>query len=222
MTIFHYSKGHEMKLKIEYLNKEDLKPYANNAKIHTGEQIEQIKKSIEEFGFNDPIAIWHDNEIIEGHGRLLAVMEMDDIEQVPVIRLDGLTDEQRKAYMLVHNQTTMNTGYDIDLLALELDELDNFDASAFGFDEIDEIVDDIVEVEEKPEIEFAEVLNEQNNYIVLKFNNEVDWLQLQSVYPLHTVKNYSTKKDGNGALERTGVGRVVDGVDFINALMGDV
>lgn len=122
-----------MKLKIEYLNKEDLKPYANNAKIHTGEQIEQIKKSIEEFGFNDPIAIWHDNEIIEGHGRLLAVMEMDDIEQVPVIRLDGLTDEQRKAYTLVHNKLTMNTDFDIGILDIELDDIVDIDMEQFGF-----------------------------------------------------------------------------------------
>lgn len=57
-----------MELKIEYIPKEDLKPYANNAKIHTAEQVEQIKKSIEEFGFNDPIAIWKDDEVIEGHG----------------------------------------------------------------------------------------------------------------------------------------------------------
>lgn len=55
-----------MQLKIEYLSKNDLKPYVNNAKIHTAKQIEQIKKSIREFGFNDPIAVWHDNEIIEG------------------------------------------------------------------------------------------------------------------------------------------------------------
>ena len=123
-----------MQLKIEYLNKEDLKPYANNAKIHTGEQIEQIKKSIEEFGFNDPIAIWHDNEIIEGHGRLLAVMEIDDIEQVPVIRLDDLTDEQRKAYMLIHNKLTMNTDFDLGLLELEISEIESIDLSGFGFE----------------------------------------------------------------------------------------
>lgn len=123
-----------MKLKIEYLNKQDLKPYANNAKIHTGEQIEQIKKSIEEFGFNDPIAIWHDNEIIEGHGRLLAVMEMDDIEQVPVIRLDDLTEEQRKAYTLVHNKLTMNTDFDIGILDIELNDIVDIDMEQFGFD----------------------------------------------------------------------------------------
>lgn len=119
------------KLKIEYVDKATLKPYANNAKVHTGEQVEQIKASIKEFGFNDPIAIWGD-EIVEGHGRLLAVMEMD-IEQVPIIRLDGLTDEQRKAYALVHNQLTMNTGFDPDLLRIELEDI-SLNMLDYGFD----------------------------------------------------------------------------------------
>lgn len=121
-----------MQLKIEYLNKEELKPYANNAKIHTAEQVEQIKNSIREFGFNDPIAIWHDNEIIEGHGRLLAVMEMPEIEKVPVIRLDELTDEQRRAYTLVHNKLTMNTNFDFSVLELELDDIE-LNMEQFGF-----------------------------------------------------------------------------------------
>lgn len=125
-----------MELKIEYLSKEDLKPYANNAKIHTSEQIEQIKRSIEQFGFNDPIAIWHDNEIVEGHGRLLAVMEMPEIEKVPVIRLDDLSDEERKAYMLVHNKLTMNTGFDFSLLEIELENITNIDMSEFDFDAV--------------------------------------------------------------------------------------
>lgn len=124
-----------MALKIEYLDKNDLKPYANNAKIHTAEQIEQIKKSIREFGFNDPVAVWHDNEIVEGHGRLLAAMELDEIETVPVIRLDGLTDEQRRAYMLVHNKLTMNTDFDQNLLNIELNDIiDDIDMTIFGFD----------------------------------------------------------------------------------------
>ena len=121
-----------MELRIEYVSKQDLKPYANNAKIHTAEQIEQIKRSIEEFGFNDPVAVWHDNEIIEGHGRLLAVMEMDDIQEVPIIRLDDLTDEERRAYTLIHNKTTMNTGFDVELLEEELAGLD-IDMEEFGF-----------------------------------------------------------------------------------------
>ena len=120
-------------LKIEYIRKEDLKPYANNAKIHTAEQIEQIKKSIKEFGFNDPVAVWHDNEVIEGHGRLMAVMEMNEITEVPIIRLDNLSDEERKAYMLVHNKLTMNTDFDSDLLDIELGDILDIDMSDFGF-----------------------------------------------------------------------------------------
>ena len=121
------------RLKIEYVPSESLKKYANNAKIHTAEQIEQIKKSIKEFSFNDPIAVWKDNEIIEGHGRIIAALELG-IKEVPIIRLDSLTDEQRKAYMLVHNKLTMNTDFDFDLLDSELDDILDIDMSDFGFD----------------------------------------------------------------------------------------
>ena len=140
-----------MQLKIEYLSKEELKPYVNNAKVHTAEQVEQIKKSIREFGFNDPIAIWHDNEIIEGHGRLLAIMEMPEIAEVPVIRLDGLTDEQRKAYTLVHNKLTMNTGFDMDMLNLELEEIIDIDMSEFGFELEEELLQEEQEKKEEDE-----------------------------------------------------------------------
>lgn len=128
-------KGDKMDLKIEYIDKNELKTYANNAKIHTAEQVEQIKKSIQEFGFNDPIAVWKDNEIIEGHGRLMAVLEMDDITEVPIIRLDNLSDEQRRAYMLVHNKLTMNTGFDFGTLELELDDIE-INMAEYGFEDI--------------------------------------------------------------------------------------
>lgn len=120
------------KLKVEYVPTSKLKTYANNAKIHTAEQVEQIKKSIEEFGFNDPIAVWHDNEIIEGHGRLIAATELG-IEEVPVIRLDELTDEQRRAYMLVHNKLTMDTDFDFEILNEELASI-QLDMAGFGFE----------------------------------------------------------------------------------------
>ena len=121
------------KLNIEYINIEDLQEYENNAKIHTQEQIEQIKTSIQQFGMNDPIAVWQDNEIIEGHGRLLACRELG-IEQVPVIRLDQLTDEQRRAYMIAHNKLTMNTGFSFESLQKELDNF-SLDMTDFGFTE---------------------------------------------------------------------------------------
>lgn len=90
-----------MKLKIEYVPTDKIAPYKGNAKIHTPEQIEQIKDSILQFGFNDPIAIWGDGTVIEGHGRLIAARELH-FDKVPVIRLDELTDDQRRAYILVH------------------------------------------------------------------------------------------------------------------------
>lgn len=121
------------KLEVEYIETGQLQPYRNNAKIHTDEQIEQIAKSIQEFGMNDPIAVWKDNEIIEGHGRLLACQKLG-IKEVPIIRLDGLSDEQRRAYMNVHNQLTMNTGFDIELLAKELGRIEKIDMAKFGFD----------------------------------------------------------------------------------------
>ena len=120
-------------LKIEYVPIGDLKAYERNAKLHPQEQIQQIKNSILEFGFNDPIAVWKDNEVIEGHGRLMAAQELG-YEEIPIIRLDGLSEEQRKAYMLVHNKLTMNSGFDLELLSLELDSIIDIDMSDFGFD----------------------------------------------------------------------------------------
>lgn len=120
------------RLKIEYIPIEDLTPYSNNAKIHTEEQIQQIMQSIEDFGMNDPIAIWKDNIIIEGHGRLLACQSLG-IDEVPIIRLDDLTDDERKAYTLIHNKLTMNTDFDIDILNDELEHIE-IDMSQFGFD----------------------------------------------------------------------------------------
>ena len=122
-----------MKLKVEYLPTDQLEPYPNNAKLHPAEQIEQIKKSILEFGFNDPVAIWKNNEIIEGHGRVIAAKELG-IDKLPVIRLDDLTDEERRGYMLVHNQLTMNTGFDYGLLELEAEELESINLEDYGFE----------------------------------------------------------------------------------------
>jgi ParB-like chromosome segregation protein Spo0J len=125
-------------LKIEYLPIDDLKPYDRNAKEHPQEQIDQIIESIRQFGMNDPIGIWSDeNLIVEGHGRLLALQQMGET-MAPTIRLDHMTDEQRRAYTLVHNKTTMNSGFDMEMLHAELEELD-IDMEEFGFTSIDPV-----------------------------------------------------------------------------------
>lgn len=142
-------------LKIEYIKTSELKAYANNAKEHPAEQVEQIKKSIQQFGFNDPIAVWHDNEIIEGHGRLMAALELN-LPKVPIIRLDDLTDEQRRAYMLVHNKLTMNSDFNLDLLQMELDDILNIDMKDYGFDLLKDLED---EVNEAKEINYEEKIS---------------------------------------------------------------
>ena len=134
-----------MKLQVEYVDISTIKPYKGNAKTHPKEQIEQIKKSMQEFGMKDPIGIWH-NEIVEGHGRYLALKELGE-KTIPIIRLDDLTDEQRRAYTLVHNQLTMNSGFDLDTLKVELDNIGEIDMSEFGFN-LDGIGEEPQEVQE--------------------------------------------------------------------------
>lgn len=135
-------------MKIEKISIDKLTPYKNNAKLHDAEQVEQIKKSIQEFGNNDPIAVWgKDNTIVEGHGRWLALQELG-YKEVDIIRLDHLTDEQRRAYTLVHNKLTMNSGFDLDMLEEELENID-IDMEDFGF-KFDELDEDTEEEEENP------------------------------------------------------------------------
>lgn len=155
-------------LKIDYVNIDEIKPYENNAKLHPAEQIEQIKKSIQEFGFNDPIAIDENNVIIEGHGRYIACKELG-IKEVPIIRLEGLDDEHKRAYMLVHNKLTMNTDFNIELLIEELDNIFNIDMSKFDF-EIDDInMDELDSKEqEKKKVNISIVIDNYSDYESIK------------------------------------------------------
>lgn len=126
-----------MKLNIEYLPVDALKPYEHNARRHAEEDIATIKNSIKQFQFSDPIGIWGpENLIVEGHGRLIAAKELG-MNEVPVIRLDHMTDDQRKAYALAHNKTAELSGWDFMQLEEELAalEIQGFDMSEFGFDE---------------------------------------------------------------------------------------
>ena len=199
----------ERELKIEYIPKEELKPHIRNSKLHTPEQIEQIKQSIREFSFNDPIAIWHDNGVIEGHGRLLAVMEMPEIETVPVIRLDELSDEQRRAYMLVHNKLTMNTDFNLDILNEELENITDFEMRNFGFD-LESIIDDEEDGKEDGEVPFTEELLLTHNYIVLYFDNDFDWEVAQEKFGLKIVKDLIPRKG-----QPKGIGRVINGKEVL-------
>ena len=120
-----------MELKIEYLPISAIKPYEKNARKHQNLDIDNIALSIEKYGFNDPIGIYGDaNIIVEGHGRLLAAKKLG-IKELPCVRLDHLTDEQRREYAIAHNATAELSEWDLDILPDELAELD---FSGFDFD----------------------------------------------------------------------------------------
>lgn len=129
-----------MELKIEYLPIDSLQAYENNARKHGEEDVGAIAASIREFGFDDPIGVWHDT-IVEGHGRLLAAKQLG-MTEVPVIRLDHLTDEQRRAYALAHNRTAELSGWDFAIRDEELAKIAEIDMSAFGFADMTEFGSD--------------------------------------------------------------------------------
>jgi len=122
-------------MKIIQKSVKDLIPYAKNSRTHSDAQVAQIAASIKEFGWTNPILVDGDNGIIAGHGRLMAARKLG-MEQVPVIELKGMTDLQKKAYIIADNQLAMNSGWDTGLLTIELTELQNegFDLDLIGFD----------------------------------------------------------------------------------------
>lgn len=159
----------ETELKVEYIKVDDLKPYEKNSKIHDKANIEAIKKSIEKYGFNDAIGIWGKNNlIVEGHGRWLACKELG-IEEVPCIRLDHLTEEERREYTLLHNKTTMMNDFDFDLLSEELADLD---LSDFELDW------GVLDYPDKEELEENGGVIEENNpevAVSIVFKNTMEW-----------------------------------------------
>lgn len=140
-----------MELKIEYLPIKALKPYEKNTRKHQKKDVDNIARSIEKFGMLDPIGIWRGNIIVEGHGRMLACKQLG-MTEVPCVRLDHLTDEQRREYAIAHNATAELSEWDLDILPDELAELDlsDFDFD-FGIDDEEEETE-IVE-DEAPEVD---------------------------------------------------------------------
>lgn len=147
-------------MQIEVVSIEAIKEYELNAKEHPKEQIEQIKKSIQDFGNNDPIAIDNDGEIIEGHGRFIALKELG-YKEVEVIRLGHLTDNEKKAYRLIHNKLTMNSDFNLELLEQELAELQTLDMQEFGFDFVTDFMEEIKDVDDFDIEEAIEDVEEQ-------------------------------------------------------------
>lgn len=140
-------------LKIEYLAPEELTPYEKNTRKHAPDDIEQIKQSILQDGFNDPIGIWGEkNLIVEGHGRQIAALELH-LEKVPCIRLDHMTDDQRRDYAIRHNRTAELSAWDFSKLEEEIAQLEieghDFEGLKFASTDISALDDLFAPSEEK-------------------------------------------------------------------------
>lgn len=133
--------------KYKVLNASDLIPYLNNSRTHTEDQVNQVAASIKEFGFTNPVLIDEDNGIIAGHGRVMAAQKLN-ITDIPCIVLSGLTKAQKKAYVIADNQLALNSGWDMDMLKLEVESLKEleFDIDLLGFD--NDFLDDLMPVED--------------------------------------------------------------------------
>lgn len=131
-------------VKIEYVKLSDLKVYDKNARMHSEQQILQVMNSISEFTFTNPVLIDENNVLIAGHGRSMAAERLGMVE-VPAIRLIGLTEEKRKALRIADNQIALNSTWDYDLLARELQDLQlaNYGLDVLGFsdEEINKMLD---------------------------------------------------------------------------------
>jgi DNA modification methylase len=135
-------------LAIEYLSVDDLIPSPYNARTHSRKQKELIAESIRRFGMVTPVGIGPDNQLIYGHARIEAA-KLAGLETIPVIRIDHLSADERRAYLLADNRLALESGWDRELLALELKELEALDFSlpALGFSlpEIDSLYDDLAD-----------------------------------------------------------------------------
>lgn len=163
---------------------DDLKPYSNNTKKHPQEQIDEIKESIARYGMNDPIAIWgKSNVIVEGHGRFEALRQMG-IKEAPCIRLDHLTDKQRREYTIAHNKVTMDSGFDKDIMKMELPDLD---LGFLGYDEED-LKHKHYEESLKTRFRVENILN--LGHAQFEGDGEYDIPKLNPVYELPEIKEW--------------------------------
>lgn len=217
-------------LSINYRKSGDLIPYINNSRTHSDQQVQQVASSIKEFGFTNPILIDEGDGIIAGHGRLMAAQKLG-LDEVPTITLKGLTEAQRKAYVIADNQLAMNADWDLDALKVEVERLTelDFDIDLLGFDDdmlaglmeeepaeglTDE--DDVPELEDDPITVEGDVWVLGDHRLMCGDSTSIDAVEalMQGIYPdlIHTDPPY-----GMNAVSKSSVLKANYGTD----IMGD-
>ena len=203
---------------------EELKPNPKNPNRHPKDQVELLSRVIEAQGWRQPVKVsTRSGLIVSGHGRYEAALLLGC--PVPVDFQSYPSEEDELADLLADNRIAEMAEMDNAMLRDLFAELDasDFDIDLSGY--TDDVVAALVDVidgdlEVVGEVPFTEVLREEHNYIVLYFDNEVDWLQAESIFPLETVQALSTRTDGKVSenMARRGVGRVIRGADALEAI----
>lgn len=215
-------------------NIDELIPYAKNPR-KIEDAIPKVKKSIQRFGFKNPLVIDKNGVIVCGHTRVAAckalrekygdkipMYDMNgkktgktiDVSVLPCVLADDLTDEQINAFRLADNRVAEYSEWDYEMLDEEIEKL-GVDLSELGFDSIKE---EIEEMEEEMEVEkkvkgdepFTEYIDETSQYVVLTFRSVSDWQNVCNILDLPKVKSWSTSKKKDAGIQR-GIGRVIDG-----------
>jgi len=197
------------------LSPKSITPYEKNPRDNAG-AIAAVAQSIEDFGFNQPIVVDKDKVIIVGHTRHAAALLLG-LRKVPVLIADHLTKAQAKAYRIADNRTAENSYWLEDELAQELLGLtpEQRKSTAFTDEQLDDMLADVEEaVPVDARIEFSQELLESRNYVVLYFDNDVDWLNAKTHFKLNSV--YS--KRCNGKPWSKGIGRVVNGAKYLRRI----
>lgn len=158
---------------------DEVKPYAHNPR-NNDDGVEAVANSIKEFGWQQPIVVDKDNVIIVGHTRFKAAKKLG-LDKVPVVVAESSSPEQVKAYRLADNKTGELTEWDNKLLDNELNDILTIDMSDYGFDLSKDDEEDLPVQAEYP---VSDHLGLENNYIVLKFDSDIDWLQAQTFFNL--------------------------------------
>lgn len=202
---------------------EDLIEHPDNPNTHPKKQVDKLARLIEAVGWRLPICVSNLSKyVIRGHGRLMAARILG-VKVAPVDFQDYTSRDEEIADLVADNTIPELAHIDDKLLAVlvkEIDTGDLIDAEMLGLSEkkIDSLLEEIqadLEIED-PEIVFSEELHESSNFIVLTFENDIDWLQAQTVFGLETVHSLDSK----ASFEHKGIGRVINGVTAINRLNG--
>ena len=191
--------------------------HPRNYNTHPAEQIRLLAKIIKHQGWRNPITVSkRSGYVVKGHGRLAAALQLG-CSEVPVDVQEYKDEASEYADMIADNRIAELAEADQDALKglLTDDVFEGFDLDLTGYSDTDFLGDNAEEIiEEKPEVEFSEVLDESHNYVVLYFDNDMDWLSAQSHFDLKTVNS----KRANGKPWSKGVGRVVNGGKYLASI----